>query len=209
MKISWIGHASFRIDLSDGRSLVTDPFDPAVGYALPARRADIVTMSHEHHDHNYIGALAPETVIREPGVYVLDGVRVEGIPSFHDDAGGKKRGRNVIFVIEADGARVAHLGDLGHDLTDADIARLGALDVLMIPVGGVFTIDAAQAAALAKRIGARVTVPMHFSTDRLSFRLGGVDAFLAAMGGESGTADALDPAQRHAPVTVLNYGQGL
>lgn len=209
MKISWIGHASFRIDLSDGRSLVTDPFDPAVGYELPSRPADIVTMSHGHHDHNYIGSLAPKTVIREPGVYALEGVRIEGIPSFHDGEGGAKRGSNVIFVIEADGARVAHLGDLGHDLTDADIARLGKLDVLMIPVGGVFTIDAAQAAALAKRIGAKVTVPMHFRTGRLSFSLGGVDAFLDAMGERSETADALDPARENAPVVALNYGQGL
>lgn len=209
MKIQWIGHASFRFDLNDGRSIVTDPFDPAVGYDLPARPADIVTMSHGHHDHNYIGSLAPKTVVREAGVFEESGLRVEGIPSFHDDMHGAKRGTNVIFVFEADGARVAHLGDLGHDLTDEDIARLGKLDVLMIPVGGVFTIDAKQAAALAKRVGAKITVPMHFTTDRLSFQLGGVDAFLDAMGVSHETADAIDPKETHAPVVVMNYGKGL
>jgi len=209
MKLSWIGHASFRIDLDNGTSIVTDPFDPAVGYDMPVRAADIVTMSHNHHDHNHIGALAPKHVLREAQSCALCGARIEGYPAFHDDAAGSRRGGNVIFSIEADGARIVHLGDLGHDLSDEQISRFGAVDVLLIPVGGVYTIDAGQAAALARRIGARVTVPMHFRTEKLRFELGAVEPFLEAMCQPCAHADALDPREENAPVVVMPYGKGL
>ena len=209
MIIRHIGHACFRIDLDCGLSIVTDPFDPAVGYELPHTPADIVTTSHEHHDHNYVGDLAPKHLVKGSGKTALEGVSIEGFPSFHDDVSGAKRGANTIFVFEAEGLRVAHLGDLGHPLTDAQIAQLGPVDVLLIPVGGVFTIDAGQAADLTKKIGAKITVPMHYARDELSFRLGQVDDYLAAMGAEKLVLSELDPKTCASPVVVLKSGQGL
>lgn len=208
MIIKWVGHASFRIELNDGRSVVTDPYDEKVGYALPVHKADIVTISHEHFDHNYIGNLSPVHVLREAGKQELGGITIEGFPSFHDDEQGAKRGKNMIYLIEADGMRVLHLGDLGHDLSDEQIAAFGPIDVLTIPVGGVFTIDAEQAAALAKRINARIIVPMHFKTASLSFGLGENTLFVEAMGGAK-ESHSLDPASETAACVVLMPGEGL
>ena len=209
MLIQWIGHASFRITLNNGISIVTDPFDPAVGYAMPTTKANIVTMSHGHHDHNYIGELNPEFIVRETGVHTFDGLTVTGYPSFHDEVKGAKRGQNAIFSIEAEGKRILHMGDLGHSLTDEEIAAFGKVDVLMIPVGGVFTLDAKASASLAKRINAAKTIPMHFTTPNLSFSLGGVEPFLEAMGTDWEKCTSLDPDAATKPVVVLEYGQGL
>lgn len=207
MLIEWIGHASFRITMSDKASIVTDPFDETVGYDMPARAADIVTISHDHFDHNHAGALKAQTVLKDAG-HFPGKVSVTGYPAFHDDAHGAKRGSNVMFLIEADGARVLHLGDLGHELNDEEIAAFGRVDVLLIPVGGIYTLDAHQAAALARRIGARVTVPMHYKTPRLTFELGGAEPFLEDMGGDYAECDALDPENPPAPVAVMRPGYG-
>ena len=210
MIIRYIGHASFRIDLDSGVSVVTDPFDPAVGYDLPKTPCDIVTVSHGHHDHNHIGSLAPKHVVSETGSFEAMGVKITGLASYHDNVRGLKRGANVIYVIEADGVRIVHLGDLGHPLSDRAIADLGQPDAVMIPVGGVFTIDARQAAELAGRIGAKVTIPMHYMPPRLSFGLGSVDDFLSACAAAHVIAAELDPAKApDAPVVVLEYGKGL
>lgn len=208
MLIRWIGHSCFRLTMNDGATVVTDPFDGSVGYERPRGHVDLVTISHEHFDHNHIGALEPETVIRAAG-HFPGKVGATGFASFHDDAHGAKRGPNVMFLIEGDGARVLHLGDLGHDLSDAQIAAFGRVDALLVPVGGVYTIDARQAAALARRIGARVTVPMHYKTPRLTFELGGVEPFLAAMGGEYAECAALDPLSPPDNVAVMAFGEGL
>lgn len=208
MLIEWLGHASFRLTLSDGTSVVTDPFDGTVGYSKPTRPADVVTVSHDHYDHNAAAALNPKTVYKTAGRFPGK-VDITGYPSFHDDRRGAKRGANIMFLIEADGARVLHLGDLGHDLSDEEIARFGRVDALLIPVGGIYTIDARQAAALAKRIGARVTVPMHYKTPRLAFELGTDEPFLAAMGGEYAQCKALDPLHSPASVAVMTFGEGL
>ena len=208
MLIRWVGHSCFRLTMNDGTTVVTDPFDASVGYDMPRGRADIVTISHDHFDHNHIGALKAQTVLKTAG-HFPGKVNVPGFASFHADAQGAKRGSNVMFLIEGDGARVLHLGDLGHDLSDEEIAAFGSVDALLIPVGGVYTINALQAAALAKRIGARVTVPMHYKTPRLAFELGGAEPFLAAMGGEYAECAALDPLSPPDKVAVMAFGEGL
>ena len=154
MKLEWMGHACFAITTDNGTRIVTDPFDEKVGYPLPWGRADIVTASHGHFDHACYERMNPQNVVKEPGEYVFGDVKITGIASFHDDAKGAKRGSNVIFVIEADGKRIAHLGDLGHMLSEAQVAALGKLDALLIPVGGTYTLTGEQAAEQARTIGA-------------------------------------------------------
>ena len=205
MLIRWIGHSCFRLTMNDGTIAVTDPFDGSVGYDLPRGAVDIVTISHDHYDHNYVGELVPKTVLKNAG-HFPGKVNVTGFSSFHDDVRGAKRGSNVMFLIEGDGARVLHLGDLGHDLSDRAIEAIGPVDALLIPVGGVYTIDARQAAALAGRIGARVTVPMRYKTPRLTFELGGVESFIDAMGRKAVTCKTLDPLNPPADIALMEYG---
>ena len=150
MLIRWIGHSCFRLTMNDGATVVTDPFDGSVGYERPRGHVDLVTISHEHFDHNHIGALEPETVIRAAG-HFPGKVGATGFASFHDDAHGAKRGPNVMFLIEGDGARVLHLGDLGHDLSDAQIAAFGRVDALLVPVGRVSHLSWAAWSRLLKR----------------------------------------------------------
>ena len=205
MLIRWLGHSCFRLTMNDGTTVVTDPFDKSVGYGLPHGAVDIVTISHDHYDHNHVGALVPKTVLKTAG-HFSGKVTVTGFDSFHDDVHGAKRGSNVMFLIEGDGARVLHLGDLGHDLSNREIDAFGHVDALLIPVGGVYTIDARQAAALAERIGACVTVPMHYKTPRLTFELGGVKPFIDAMCGKAVTCKTLDPLNPPADIALMEYG---
>lgn len=210
MLIEWIGHASFRITMNDKTSVVTDPFDETVGYAMPKQAADIVTISHDHFDHNDMDALKAQTVLKSAG-HFPGKVTVTGYPSFHDAVKGAQRGGNVMFLCEGDGMRVLHLGDLGHDLSDDEITAFGKIDVLLIPVGGIYTLDAHQAAALARRIGARVTVPMHYKTPQLTFELGSVTPFvedMAAMGASCAECDELDPMNPPASVAIMRPEHG-
>jgi len=183
MKVKWLGHSCFSLTTSQGTVVVTDPYDESVGYGRPGVDAHLVTVSHDHHDHNCLEALGEvgQVAARQEETCVRD-VKVIPFASWHDDAQGKKRGANLIYVIEADGVRLAHLGDLGHPLSVEQIEALGKLDALLIPVGGVYTIDGVQAAQLALAAGARVTVAMHFMTDKLGFELMKPEFFLNAMG---------------------------
>lgn len=181
MIITCLGHAKFLIELENGQRIVTDPFDPSTGYPVGNVSADVVLVSHHHHDHDAVDTVRGWTqVIDTAGTHTLSpDVRVTGIPSFHDDAQGAKRGRNVMYLIEAEGLRVAHLGDLGHLPTQEQTAALGPVDVLMVPVGGFFTIDAAQARETCTLLSARVILPMHYRTEvNASWPIQPVDAFL-------------------------------
>ncbi len=177
MKVQWYGQSCFLIE-GQGIRLVTDPPSGELGYALPAVAVDLVCVSHDHYDHNNIQALrgAP-LVLKTPGVHEFEGLRMEGISSFHDDTGGSQRGRNLIFVWEMDGVRTAHLGDLG-SFHDAALQSLGRVDLLLIPVGGVYTIDAAGAKQVVAQLRPRIVIPMHFKTPVLSIKLAGVEEFL-------------------------------
>ncbi len=185
MKIQWLGHSAFLIESDSGRKLLTDPYDAgsydgAVGYEEIDVKADVVTVSHEHPDHDGVANLIhePGEVVRGTESRVISDFRISGISTFHDEHNGQDRGKNTVFVIEVDGVRVCHLGDLGHLLSEEQIVALGRVDVLFIPVGGHFTIDAAQATELVQRVNPRIVIPMHYKTDVLAFPIAGVDDFL-------------------------------
>lgn len=186
MQFKWYGHSCFLLIASNGTRILTDPCAPSTGYRLHDIACDIVTSSHAHYDHNYFAAASgtPKRLSAE-GVSVQGDLRITGIPSFHDGNGGAERGGNLIFLIEGDGLRVAHLGDLGHRLPGETVARIGAVDVLLCPIGGTYTIDARAALAVAEALRPRVLIPMHYQTDALAFRLDGVDALLQAAGRRS------------------------
>lgn len=179
MQITWYGHSCFLLESADGTRVLTDPCDPETGYRLHDLAADIVTVSHNHHDHGCLGALAgTPKVLSAAGTEAFASVRITGFPSWHDAAQGKLRGPNLIFRIELDGLTVVHLGDLGH-LLDADFASaIGRVDVLMCPIGGVYTIDAPQAIETTHLLKPRVLIPMHYATPTLKFALDGLDQFL-------------------------------
>jgi L-ascorbate metabolism protein UlaG (beta-lactamase superfamily) len=181
MKVHWYGHAAFLITTGEGIQIITDPYKPGGGIAYKAipDEADIVTVSHDHTDHNYIEGLPGKPqVIKGAGRHELKGVVVEGIASYHDDAGGVQRGGNTIFIIEADGIRICHLGDLGHILSDQEVQRIGKVDVLCIPVGGFFTIGAQEATTVAGQLQPRLIFPMHVKTEKCALPIEPVDAFL-------------------------------
>lgn len=179
MKIKWLGHASFLITSDTGTRIITDPYEPGgnIKYGEINESAEIVAVSHEHADHNNVAAVRgkPE-VIR--GSAKVKGIEFKGIPSYHDKAGGSQRGSNTIFCFEVDGIRICHLGDLGHQLSDKQVAELGSIDILLIPVGGYFTIDAKVATQVCSQLKPRVIIPMHYRTDKCAFPIAGVDDFL-------------------------------
>lgn len=182
MKLTWFGHAFFLMESEAKTRIATDPYDPPTGYPLPALSADVVTLSHRHHDHAYAECVKGAKVIdRSEGAQTVADVVITAFPCFHDEQRGALRGKNTIYVFEIDGLRVAHLGDLGHTLTAEFIAMMGPIDILLLPVGGIYTIDAAGAAQTAKALGAACVVPMHYMTKHVSFELGMVDPFLALM----------------------------
>jgi len=195
-KIVWAGQSCFQISVSNGKdheaTLVIDPFDEKIGLKVPNFSADILLVSHQHHDHNNVGAIKPfgsaqgggqPFLIENPGEYEVKGVFVQGIDSFHDDVSGKERGKNTIYTIEAEDIRFCHLGDFGQkQLTDEQLELIGKVDVLMIPVGGTFTIDGHEAAKVIGQIEPKIVVPMHYSLPKLKVELDGVDKFLKAMG---------------------------
>jgi L-ascorbate metabolism protein UlaG (beta-lactamase superfamily) len=216
MKITWLGHASFLVESDDGIRVVTDPFeagsyDGAVGYSPIDTHADVVTVSHEHADHNAVDTVSggPE-IIRDPAERTVKGIPFKGISTFHDESKGQERGRNNIYVMEVDGVKVGHLGDLGHVLSPEETEALGQVDVLLAPVGGYYTIGPEEAKKTAEALGARVIIPMHYKTDALGFPIQPVDDFLKLMerveraestSVEIGAGDLDDDAR----VVVLDY----
>ncbi len=171
MNIKWYGHSSFLLTSQSGLKIFTDPCGPETGYTLHDIEADIVTMSHQHSDHNYLDAIkGTPVVLQEAGVFERDGIRITGIASFHDEVEGKKRGSNLIFMFELDGLRIAHLGDIGMLPSEEVFTALGKLDVLLCPVGGTYTIDPPAACKIANRTCARVFIPMHYQTAQLKLK---------------------------------------
>lgn len=187
MDITWLGHSSFRLNGKTG-SLITDPFDgKMVGLKFPSVKADIVTVSHNHDDHNNVKVVNDvKKVIQGPGEYEIQEISLIGISSFHDDEKGQKRGGNTIFVIEMDGIRLCHLGDLGHKLEKNQIDLIGDIDVLMIPVGGTYTIDYKEAEEVTRKIEPKLIIPMHYKHPKMKSDLAGkltpVEPFVTGMG---------------------------
>jgi len=203
MKITWCGHSCFLVETAAG-SAVLDPYAPGSvpGLTLPQLAADLVLCSHGHGDHGYAQGVALSG--RKPGFTVT------AIPCFHDEQGGRLRGENRIHVIEAEGLRIAHLGDLGHPLSQEQLAALGQLDVLLIPVGGHYTIGPETAAETAKAVGARITVPMHYRGAGFGYDvIGPVEKFTALMSGvRFSDSNVFDPAQEQPGVLVLRCPAG-
>lgn len=191
-KIYWAGQSCFEISVSNSRdheaNIVIDPFDEETGLKVPNLTADILLVTHNHHDHNNIKAVKGEYfLVAGPGEYEVKGVFVQGIPSFHDTENGKEKGQNTIYTIEVEGMRFCHLGDLGQkELTDEQIDKIGTIDVLMIPVGGEFTISSAEAVKITSQIEPRIVIPMHYELPKLKIKLDPVEKFLKAMGKNAG-----------------------
>lgn len=173
--------------------MVVDPFKPEkVNLPKPKLAADIVLVSHGHDDHNNVAGVSGDPyVVDVPGEYESHGVMIEGLPTFHDEHEGADRGRNIVFSFRLDGFHLVHLGDLGHQLDDATVEKLGDVDVLFIPVGGQYTINAKGAAEVVKKLQPRLTVPMHYDLPglTLSKKLDGVDKFLKEVGAKVITLD--------------------
>ncbi|HRU11850.1 MAG TPA: MBL fold metallo-hydrolase [Methanomassiliicoccales archaeon] len=178
-------HSCFGV--GDEVTVVIDPHDGrSIGVKPPQLRADLVLISHDHFDHNAIRVVKGDyTVIRDVSPRTVKGVAIRGLTAFHDDVGGERRGKVNIFHFTVNGVRFCHLSDLGHMLTPAQVQELGEVDVLFVPVGGVFTIDGAQAQRLVRAIGPKVAVPMHFRVGGLSMSIQNADAYLKGLPEES------------------------
>jgi L-ascorbate metabolism protein UlaG (beta-lactamase superfamily) len=183
MVITWYGQSCFKIQ-SGETVIFADPFEKEIGLTPPRSQANIVTVSHRHPDHNNAGALSGEPlVIDGPGEYEIKGINIKGIFSYHDSVEGKKYGTNTIYLIEAEGIKICHLGDLGQKkLTDEQLEEIDEVDILMIPVGGKFTIDGEEAAEIINQVEPRIVIPMHYKIFGLKVDLTGVEPFLKEIG---------------------------
>jgi L-ascorbate metabolism protein UlaG (beta-lactamase superfamily) len=177
MKIKWWGHACFLI--TNGTEILTDPYDDSLPYDEIDDRPDIVTISHEHFDHNAVDRLhnQPQVVNSKEG-YTDDNIKIKGIPTYHDKSEGSDKGNNLIFQMEMNGKTVCHIGDLGHLLDAEKLNELKDTDILLIPVGGNYTINATEAFQIAEKIDPSVIIPMHYKTDILDFPITGVKDFV-------------------------------
>ncbi len=188
MQIIWKGQSCFQIITSQGKNgqvtIVTDPFDETLGLRLPKLEADILLVSHGHHDHANVKAVGGSPfVVDGPGEYEIKEIFIHGIPSFHDAVSGKEKGNNIIYVIEAEDLRLCHLGDLGQkELTPEQVDKIGNIDILMIPVGGNYTIGDKEAMKVMSQIEPKIIIPMHFQIPKLKLKLDSADKFLKSMG---------------------------
>ena len=181
MIVKWLGHACFLITSKGGVKIITDPY--AVGgdinYSPIKETADIVVVSHEHTDHNNVSAVRgkPE-IVRGSGTKTARGIQFRGIATYHDASQGRERGRNTVFCFALDDIKLCHLGDLGHILSQSQTEEIGTVDVLFVPVGGSFTINAAEAGQVCDQLNPRLIIPMHFRTPKCAYPIASVADFL-------------------------------
>jgi L-ascorbate metabolism protein UlaG (beta-lactamase superfamily) len=180
MIIRWLGQASFSITTSGGKTIRTDPFDESLGLPISQEPADVVTVSHGHFDHNAVHLVPGEhVVVDQAGTREVGGLLFTGVTTYHDEDQGAKRGENIIFRFELDGVAVCHLGDLGHALQPHHLDEIGNVDLLMVPVGGFYTIDATEADRVIAQLGPRVVVPMHYKLAGMELPISDAEPFLA------------------------------
>ncbi len=210
MEITWLGHSCFK--LKGSRAVViTDPCSPETGYNMGKVTADVVTVSHQHAGHSYVSAIGGEPkVLSGPGEYEVSGVLVIGMPSYHDNAKGVKRGKNTVFILEIDEMNICHLGDIGHSLSTDQAELMDNIDILFVPVGGDSSLDAAQAAELVRQLEPKAVIPMHYKTEATSRNLAPVENFLNEMGiKEIGSQPKLNFTKNNLPlvtqVFLLDY----
>jgi len=195
MKIAWYGHSCFKLMVrsknGDRITIITDPFDKSIGLTPPRGSADIVLVSHDHYDHNNVKAIAGEPfVIEGPGEYDIKGIFIKGVYSFHDTSRGAERGANTVYVAETEDMKICHLGDFGeNELSSNQLDKIGDVDILMIPVGGIYTINATEAVKIINQIEPRVVIPMHYKIPKLTLKLNGVDKFLEEIGVQKQTTE--------------------
>lgn len=181
MQIKYLGHSAFIISSARGVKIITDPYgtSPDLTYGEIKATADVVTVSHDHFDHCNVAAVSGNPqVIRRVGVSSAQGIEFRGVNSYHDDEGGRMRGGNIIFCFEVDRLKLCHLGDLGHLLDEKQLREIGKVDILFIPVGGYYTIDAKVATEVCEQLKPGVIVPMHYRTNKGLPAIAGVDEFL-------------------------------
>ena len=182
MEITWLGHSCFRLKGKQA-TIVTDPFSPDLGYPPLKLNAQIVTVSHQHPGHSYVEGVGGDPhKVTGPGEYEISNVLIIGVATKHDKDNGRQRGKNTAYLIEIDDVSVCHLGDLGHSLSDEQIEELGTVDVLLVPIGGVSTINAAAAAEVVRQLEPNIVIPMHYQTPALKRELEPVTAFLKEIG---------------------------
>jgi len=188
MQIIWKGQSCFQIITSQGKNnqvnIVIDPFDESIGLRLPKLEADILLVSHSRYDHNNVKAVSGNPILVEgPGEYEIKEVFIQGIPAFHDSSFGKEKGSNTIYTIETEDMKLCHLGDLGQkELTSEQVEKIGEIDILMIPIGGVYTISAKETVRIMSQIEPNIIIPMHYQIPKLKLKLEGLDKFLKTMG---------------------------
>lgn len=183
MKIKWLAHSAFLITADSGTRIVTDPYvtNERHRHGDISETAEIVTVSHSHGDHNNVAAVKGNPLVLDSADIqgVKDeSIKIKTIMTAHDDSGGSQRGANIIFCFEIDGVNICHCGDLGHLLTDEQVKAIGRVDVLMIPVGGTFTVDGTAATRVCEQLKPRIILPMHYLTDKISIPIGKPDDFL-------------------------------
>lgn len=179
MKVKWLGHATFMVTSDSGIRVITDPYARSENlfHGEIKEVADIVTVSHDHFDHNNVAAVRGNPkVVR--GTTEVKGIKFRSVSAYHDGVSGKERGSNTVFCFEVDGVTVCHLGDLGHALSDKQVAEIGKVDILLVPVGGFPTVDAKGASQICDQLKPRVIIPMHYKTAECPFPISGVDKFL-------------------------------
>ena len=185
MIISWYGHSCFKIVNQGGHlTIITDPFDKSIGLNPPRGNADVVTVSHDHYDHNNVKTISGNPfVVNGPGEYEIKGIKIIGCASFHDPEQGRQRGSNTIYLMEIDKIRLCHLGDFGQEkLTDQQVEILGQVDILMTPVGGVYTINGRQSVRVAEQLEPHLIIPVHYKLPHLKLEIAGLDDFLKELG---------------------------
>ncbi len=185
MVIKWLGHACFKVTLGDGRRILFDPYDEETGYGQLDVETDFAVISHPHHDHaDLSGVKGNYTIVNTPGLHTFDGLTIEGISTWHDKSEGKERGANLVFVMRTKSLTLCHMGDLGCVPSDSVFEKLGDIDVLMIPVGGVYTIGASEALTICERISPNIIIPMHYKTSVCTIDIEPLVYFLDAAGRE-------------------------
>ncbi|MDA3815067.1 MAG: MBL fold metallo-hydrolase [Patescibacteria group bacterium] len=190
MNITWYGQSCFLITIQKKRtskkkvSILIDPFDEKTGLKIPKIEADVVLVTHDHFDHNNTKIVKGEPfIIDSPGEYELHNVFIQGTQSYHDQEEGAKRGLNTIYTLEIDGVRLCHLGDFGEkEISLEQMKEIGEVDVLMIPVGGVYTIDAKEATRVVSQLEPRIVIPMHYKVEGLDVDIDDLSLFLKAIG---------------------------
>jgi L-ascorbate metabolism protein UlaG (beta-lactamase superfamily) len=184
LKIKWYGHSAFQITTENNVRIIIDPYESgafggSIAYGRINEEADIVLTTHDHGDHNYTKDIQGRFIhIKEAGQYKEKDVSIKAILTYHDKSKGRERGPNLVFVLSVDAMTLVHLGDLGHTLDGSVLENIGTVDILLLPVGGFYTIDAKEATKVMNDLGPAITIPMHYKTECISLPIERLEGFI-------------------------------